>query len=186
VRILLWSRSVSGVNGCDCIHIPKAGITPSKQCSSAPLPEVRCCVQTVVEPGTPRVGGRWSASTAPGQARALQQGQGAVVGVRTGRRRAKGIAGIAMPHVWLGTISPRLANTSASYYGNRRRAFSRLPIESVATLGFMCEEVRYRSVGILDKLVGAQQTRSKHRFGEWDHQQMALAIQVSEELTVGY
>jgi len=43
------------------------------------------------------------------------------------------------------------------------RASSRLPIESVAPLGFMCEEVRYRSVGILDKLVGAQQTRSKHR-----------------------
>jgi len=54
------------------------GITPSKQCSSAPLPEVRCYVQTVVESGTPRVGGRWSASIAPGQARALQQGQGAV------------------------------------------------------------------------------------------------------------
>ena len=56
----------------------ETGITPSKQCSSAPLPEVRCYVQTVVEPGTPRVGGRWSASIAPGQARALQQGQGAV------------------------------------------------------------------------------------------------------------
>jgi hypothetical protein len=56
----------------------ETGITPSKKCSSAPLPEVRCDVQTVVEPGTPRVGGRWSASIAPGQARALQQGQGAV------------------------------------------------------------------------------------------------------------
>jgi hypothetical protein len=53
-------------------------ITPSEPCSSAPLPEVRCYVQTVVEPGTPRVGGRWSASIAPGQARALQQGRGAV------------------------------------------------------------------------------------------------------------
>ena len=56
----------------------ETGITPSKQCNSAPLPEVRCYVQTVVEPGTPRVGGRWSASIAPGQARALQQGRGAV------------------------------------------------------------------------------------------------------------
>lgn len=53
--------------------------------------------------------------------------------------------------------------TSASYCGNRQRASSRLPIEAVAPLGFMCDEVRYRSVGILDKLVGAQQTRSKHR-----------------------
>jgi hypothetical protein len=60
----------------DCFG--ETGITPSKPCSSAPLPEVRCYVQTVVEPGTPRVGGRWSASIAPGQARALQQGQGAV------------------------------------------------------------------------------------------------------------
>ena len=56
----------------------ETGITPSTQCSSAPLPEVRCYVPTVVESGTPRVGGRWSASIAPGQARALQQGQGAV------------------------------------------------------------------------------------------------------------
>ena len=56
----------------------ETGVTPSKKCSSAPLPEVRCDVQTAVEPATPRVGGRWSASTALGQARALQQGQGAV------------------------------------------------------------------------------------------------------------
>jgi hypothetical protein len=48
------------------------GITPSKKCSSALRPEARCYVPTRVEPGTPRVGGRWSASTAPGQARALQ------------------------------------------------------------------------------------------------------------------
>ena len=34
-----------------------------------------------------------------------------------------------MPKVWL---SPCLANTSASYYGNRQRASSRLPIESAA------------------------------------------------------
>ena len=56
----------------------ETNITPSEQCSSAPLPEVRCYVQTVVEPGTPRVGCRWSASIAPGPARALPQGQGAV------------------------------------------------------------------------------------------------------------
>ena len=56
----------------------ETGITPSTQCSSAPLPEVRCYVPTVVESGTPRVGGRWSASIVPGQSRALRQGQGAV------------------------------------------------------------------------------------------------------------
>jgi hypothetical protein len=54
----------------------ETGITSTK-CSSAPRPEVRCYVQTRVEPGTPRAGGRWSASIAPGQARALQQAQGA-------------------------------------------------------------------------------------------------------------
>ena len=72
-------------------------------------------------------------------------------------------------HDVFGTLAQRrhhlyiVSPSSASYYGNRQRASSRLPIESVAPLGFMCEEVRYRSVGILDKLVGAQQTRSKHR-----------------------
>lgn len=35
--------------------VGQTGITPSKKCSSAPLPEVRCHVHTVVGPGTPRV-----------------------------------------------------------------------------------------------------------------------------------